>query len=157
MLVEFDALNHLRHFHSSSVIVLVGGCYDLIHCGHVQFLEKCRGLGDILVVAVSTDKRVKQRKGYRRPIIGQDDRAFMLSSLKCVSYALIAPEPVVGQPPPTVAIIDSLQPDIFATNDGRSDEYAKGLEFKGTRVINVPPVPWTSTTALIDRIVGRYG
>lgn len=154
MIIRFSDLSRLRFLHSEKRIVLVGGCYDLLHVGHVAYLEKCRLLGECLVVSVSSDVRIKKRKGVDRPIISGHDRVSMLSALSCVDYALLAPDPVWEGDIPTVRVIDELQPEVFATSDSRFNDYVSELALKGTEVIYVPDIRITSTTQIIERI--RY-
>ncbi len=154
MIISFEKLSEIRQQHEN--IVLVGGCYDLLHMGHVRFLEKCRQHGDVLVVALSGDMRVAERKGKGRPIISQDKRAYMLNLLQMVDYVVIAPDPVLSGVPPTRMIINALRPDIFATNDPRFQEYETDLAAQKTQVVYVEPIPDDSTTDIIKRILERY-
>lgn len=152
MIITFEDLKETRRVHKKEVVVLVGGCFDLLHVGHVNFLERCRDLGDILIVSVSSDLRVRERKGANRPIIPEKDRATMLSSLAYVNYAIVAPNPSMGKIVPTAQIIHELKPDIFATSDERFDDYKENLGLIGTKVIYVPDVRLDSTTNIIERI-----
>lgn len=154
MIISFEKLSEIRQQHEN--IVLVGGCYDLLHVGHVRFLEKCRQLGDVLVVSLSGDVRVTERKGEGRPIITQNKRAYMLDLLKIVDYVIIAPDPVINDIPPTRMVINALKPDIFATNDTRFNEYETDLSIQNTKVVYVEAVPDDSTTDIIERILERY-
>jgi rfaE bifunctional protein nucleotidyltransferase chain/domain len=156
MLIHYEDLSLIRENHSKESLVLVGGCYDLFHLGHVLFLQKCKSYGDILVVATSSDKRIRERKGISRPIIREKDRVRVLASLSDVNYALIAPEPEKFFPPPTVRILDALKPDIFTTSDTRLGEYSEELQKKGIRVVYVEPARKPSTTKIIQRILNRY-
>lgn len=67
-------------------IVFTNGCFDLIHLGHIRYLQKAKALGDILIVAINTDSSVRKLKGKGRPIIPQNDRAEILAALECVDY-----------------------------------------------------------------------
>ncbi|NCU41745.1 MAG: hypothetical protein EOM19_03410 [Candidatus Moranbacteria bacterium] len=156
MLIHHEDLSLIRENHAKEILVLVGGCYDLLHLGHILFLQKCKSYGDVLVVATSSDKRIRERKGISRPIIREKDRVRVLASLSDIDYALIAPEPKKFLPPPTVRILDALKPDIFATSDTRLDEYSEELAKKGTRVLYVEPARKPSTTKIIQRILNRY-
>jgi rfaE bifunctional protein nucleotidyltransferase chain/domain len=153
MIVNYSDLSKLREGCSNSKIVLVGGCYDLLHVGHVAYLEQCRALGDILVVAASADDRIRQRKGSLRPVISQSDRVRMLASLKCVDYAVAAPTlTTASNKIPTVMVINELLPNIFATSDERFEEYSESLLQQGINTVFVPEIRLTSTTAIIKRI-----
>jgi len=155
MLVTFEKLSSVRNNHPTKRIVLVGGCYDLLHIGHVQFLEKCRSLGDILVVAVSSDMRIQERKGTTRPIIPASERVEMLSALRCVDYATVAPDSILGEVP-TVMIIQALRPHIFATTDNRMGEYQASLLAMGTETVPVSEVRLTSTTIIIEKVLKQH-
>ena len=156
MLIHYQDLSLIRENHTKEILVLVGGCYDLLHLGHILFLQKCKSYGDVLVVATSSDKRIRERKGVSRPIIREKDRVRLLASLSDVNYALIAPEPEESLLPPTVRILDTLKPNIFATSDTRLDEYSEELQKKGIRVVYVEPARKPSTTKIIQRILDRY-
>lgn len=155
MLVQFAELQRIRFLHKKQSIVMVGGCYDLLHVGHVAYLERCRELGDILVVATSSDERIQERKGASRPIIPEANRAQMLSALACVDYALVAPRVRTAPTVPTVMVIEELRPQIFATSDVRFHEYETTLAAAGTKVIYMPEIRLTSTTEIIERIRNR--
>jgi cytidyltransferase-like protein len=138
---------------------MVGGCYDLLHVGHLAYLERCRELGEVLVVSVSSDDRVKARKGNDRPIIPEADRVALLSALACVDFALVAPNPNISAEIPTVMVLKSLKPDIFATSDPRFDEYQASLDLASTRILHVPDTrrgkkarSCDCTTDIIDHI-----
>lgn len=152
MVISFDDLGNIRSKHARDRIVFCGGCFDLLHIGHVRYLERCRILGDVLIVAVSSDKRVRERKGDDRPVIGENDRADMLASLKCVDYALVASGVENGNVPPTIRIIRALKPDVFASSDERMRLYVEGMIKSGTEARHVPENRLESTTAIIGRI-----
>lgn len=155
MKVSFTTLRALRLIHDYETLVLVGGCYDLLHVGHIEFLKACKKLGDRLIVSVSSDARVRERKGPERPIINETDRATMLSSLSVVDYVVIAPNP--GREVPTVVVINELRPDVFATSDHNFESYARALSAQGTKVVHVPEIRKDSTTGIIERIRNRGG
>lgn len=152
MIVTFKDLKRIKLLHKDEIIVLVGGCFDLIHVGHINFLKRCRHLGNILIVAVSSDSRVRERKGVNRPVIPEKDRATVLSSLSCVNYAIVAPNPRKKKIVPTAQIIHELKPNIFATSDERFNNYKESLNLIGTDVIYVPDLRLESTTNIIEKI-----
>lgn len=156
MLITFNELSEIRKKRAEKSIVLVGGCYDLLHIGHIKFLEKCKKLGDILVVNLSSDERIRERKGNTRPIIKEEDRVYLLNSLRIVDYALVSPSVINKQISPTRLVINELKPNIFATNDIRFSDYKLELNILGTTVVYVEPVPADSTTDIIARICHRY-
>lgn len=156
MIITFDQLPEIRRRYLHEKIVLVGGCYDLLHAGHVAYLERCKKSDEILIVAVSSDKRVAERKGSERPIIPQENRAGILSKLEFVNYALVAPDPEEEAEPPTIRLLKKLRPNVFATADERYDAYQDSLWERGIEVRFVEPVQITSTTHIINVILKRY-
>ena len=87
-------------------IAFANGCFDLLHVGHVRYLESASREADILVVAVNEDESVRRLKGEGRPILPAADRAELVAALRCVDYVVIFPEPTVGP------LLTSLQPDV---------------------------------------------
>lgn len=84
-----DLKNDLYSLSKTKTIVFVSGAYDLLHAGHITFLNTCKELGDILVVGVNSDQLVSKKKGPGRPIIPEIDRALMVSNLRCVDFTFI--------------------------------------------------------------------
>jgi D-glycero-beta-D-manno-heptose 1-phosphate adenylyltransferase len=131
-------------------VVFTNGCFDLLHLGHVRYLEAARALGDALIVGVNTDASVKRLgKGGDRPFTPEADRAWVLAALACVDRVVR-----FGEDTP-LALITRLAPDILVKGgDYRLDEIV-GREVvlaRGGRVVALPFVPGYSTTGLIDRI-----
>ena len=131
-------------------VVFTNGCFDLLHVGHVRYLEAARALGDALIVGVNTDASVKRLgKGGDRPFTPEADRARVLAALACVDRVVL-----FGEDTP-LALITLLAPDILVKGgDYRLDEIV-GREVvlaRGGRVVALPFVPGYSTTGLIDRI-----
>ncbi|HEY6554825.1 MAG TPA: D-glycero-beta-D-manno-heptose 1-phosphate adenylyltransferase [Vicinamibacteria bacterium] len=130
-------------------VVLTNGCFDLLHPGHVFLLEAARSEGDQLVVAINSDRSVRQIKGEDRPLNTEAERAEALLALECVDRVVIYDD----QTP--AAIIDALVPDVlvkgadWALNDivGRET-----VTTAGGRVVRVPLLAGQSTTAVVDRI-----
>jgi rfaE bifunctional protein nucleotidyltransferase chain/domain len=154
MIVTLKDLAQIRTKNINKKIVLTSGTFDLLHVGHINYIENVKKHGDILVVLLSGDKRVQGRKGLSRPIIPENERAKMLDSLKIVDYVLIDPaEYKPDQIDPVHALIISLlQPNFYVT-DGKDIRFCKLME-KSKQVI----LPRTcsgkqnSTTAIIERI-----
>lgn len=133
-------------------IVFTNGCFDLLHPGHVQYLEKARSLGDALIVAVNTDASVRRlNKSANRPLNPEGDRARVLAALASVDRVVLFSEDTPQE------IISELQPDVLVKGgDYRFDEIV-GREVvlaRGGRVEVVPFVPGYSTTDLVARIRG---
>lgn len=151
MIIQFSDLKQLRQKHIDKRIVLAGGSFDIVHRGHISYLQLLRTFGDTVVIAVSGDKRVRERKGASRPINNQDGRLRVVDAIKFVDYSLIAPDPDGGPLPPTTRIIQELKPDCFITLDKRWLDYEAAISAAGTELI-IPNHPKEdSTTAIIKR------
>ena len=131
-------------------VVFTNGCFDLLHVGHVRYLEEARALGDALIIGVNTDASVARLgKGGSRPLTPEADRARVLAACACVDRVVLFAEDT------PLALITWLAIDILVKGgDYRLDEIV-GREVvlaRGGRVVALPFVPGYSTTALIDRI-----
>jgi rfaE bifunctional protein nucleotidyltransferase chain/domain len=89
-------------------IVLANGCFDLLHVGHISYLEGAKQLGDVLIVGINCDLQVRLLKGENRPFIPERERAEIISSLRAVDYVTIFPEPMV------IELIKTIRPDFYA-------------------------------------------
>lgn len=156
MIVKFSQLVELRNREPNKKIVFAGGTFDLFHRGHVECFKQFRKLGDVLVIAVSSDARVRQRKGPTRPILSQRERLALVDSVRYVDYTLIAPKPTKNSPIPTMSIISALKPDVFVSCDKRWKPFEKDIESMGTKLEIIPRVNVTSTTHIIHRIITRH-
>ncbi len=134
-------------------IVFTNGCFDLIHIGHVRYLEKAKTLGDILVVGMNSDRSVRRLKGPQRPILPEEERAEILSSLGCVDYITVFDE----QTP--LELISSLQPHILVKGGDWTKETTVGkevVERLGGEVVILPFEEGASTSNVIETILKRY-
>ena len=134
-------------------IVFTNGCFDLLHVGHIKYLQQAAALGDRLVVGINSDDSVRLLKGEGRPVIGQEDRARVLAALACVDYVTIFDEPT------PLALIERVQPDILVKGGDYTPETVVGREIVegwGGKVHIVPYVFGASTTELIERVVERH-
>ena len=130
-------------------IVFTNGCFDLLHPGHVRYLSKARQLGDILVVALNSDRSVRALKGNHRPILGQQERCEVIGALACVDFVTIFDAPTPRQ------IIRRLGPDVLVKGGdwllsqivGREE-----VESRGGRVLAIEFERGFSTSEIIDRI-----
>ncbi|MHC4561420.1 MAG: PfkB family carbohydrate kinase [Planctomycetota bacterium] len=141
-----DQLTHLRE--EGDTVVFTNGCFDLLHMGHVNYLQQARQLGQCLVVAINSDESVRQLKGPARPVIGENERAGMLAALECVDYVTIFGEPT---PEP---LLELLRPDILAK--GGTTPVVVGREIVegyGGEVLTLDLVEGFSTTDIIERIL----
>jgi rfaE bifunctional protein nucleotidyltransferase chain/domain len=131
-------------------VVFTNGCFDLLHPGHVRYLEEARSLGDALIVGVNTDASVTRlKKGPSRPLTPEADRAQVLAACACVDRVVLFAEDT------PLALITLLTPDILVKGgDYQLDEIVgrEVVEARGGRVVALPFVPGYSTSRLIDRI-----
>ena len=137
-----------------NVIVTTNGCFDVLHLGHLRYLQAARQLGDLLVVAINSDASVRELKGENRPLIPEDERAEMLAGLECVDYVVIFPE---LNP---IELLSELKPNIHVKGgDYKLEQLVERevVEANGGKVIVGLNVPGKSTTNLIDVICERYG
>ncbi|MFU8893840.1 MAG: adenylyltransferase/cytidyltransferase family protein [Luteolibacter sp.] len=131
-------------------VVLTNGCFDLLHRGHAAYLAQSAALGDLLIVAVNSDASVRELKGPQRPLNKEEDRAYVLASLRCVDAVFIFPGPRLDEE------IRRLKPDIYTkagdyTPDTLDSSERAALEAVGTDIHILPFVEGRSTTSLIDR------
>ncbi|MDH3268174.1 MAG: D-glycero-beta-D-manno-heptose 1-phosphate adenylyltransferase [Ignavibacteria bacterium] len=134
-------------------VVFTNGVFDLIHSGHVDYLSKAKKLGDILIIGLNSDDSVKRIKGDKRPILKQEERAFILSNLKPVDYVILFDEDTPQK------LISEIIPDILVKGGDWSVEKIVGkevVEKNGGKVINIEFVNDQSTSKIIDLIIQRY-
>lgn len=153
MVITFDDLQDIRKKHSDQRVVLTSGTFDLLHVGHLNYLEKVREYGDAVVVLLSGDQRVKSRKGAKRPIINDVDRARILDALKIVDYVIIDPSKMKPDEtdPLHAEILQQLHPDFYVT-DGPDPRFYNLMD-KSKFIILDRLDPEPSTTSIINRIV----
>ncbi|MDT7602380.1 MAG: D-beta-D-heptose 7-phosphate kinase / D-beta-D-heptose 1-phosphate adenosyltransferase [Acidobacteriota bacterium] len=132
-------------------LVFTNGCFDLLHVGHVRYLQAARALGDALIVAINSDRAVRELKGAGRPVMSEDERAEVLAALEAVSYVTVFDE----LSPRT--LIAQLLPDVLA----KGGDYAlaeihgrEEVEAAGGRVVALPFIAGASTSGIIERIRG---
>ena len=133
-------------------IVLANGCFDVLHVGHVRYLEGACALGDLLVVGINSDKQVTVLKGVGRPIMAEAERAEIVASLAAVDLVTIFDEPTVA----TLLLV--LKPDIHAKGTDYTEDTVPEREVVrayGGRVAIVGDPKGHSTSQMIDRLVGR--
>ena len=130
-------------------IVFTNGTFDILHLGHVQYLQKARNCGDVLIVGVNTDRSVKTYKSPNRPVNPENDRIQVLTALQCVDYAILFDEPT------PLNLILKIRPDILAKGaDWKKSQIAgaKEVESWGGEVKLIKLVPGKSTTHIINTI-----
>lgn len=134
-------------------VVFTNGCFDLLHVGHIRYLEKARTLGDVLVVGINSDQSVRTIKGPQRPILPDEERAEILSGLWCVDYVTLFDEPT------PLELITSLQPDVLVKGGDWAKETTVGrevVEGSGGEVVILPFVEGSSSSNIIETILERY-
>jgi D-beta-D-heptose 7-phosphate kinase/D-beta-D-heptose 1-phosphate adenosyltransferase len=140
---------HLRA--SGQRIVFTNGCFDLLHVGHLRYLQQARALGEVLVVGLNTDASVRRLKGPDRPINPEDERAEMLAGLACVDYVTLFDEPLPN------ATLSALQPHFHVKGGDYNAESLPEtplVRSLGGEVVIMPLVPGRSTTNAIRRLLG---
>jgi len=134
-------------------IVFTNGCFDLLHLGHIRYLEAAKGLGDILVVGINSDRSVRGLKGPSRPILPVEERAEILSGLGCIDYVTVFDEPDPSE------LISLLQQHILVKGGDWTKEAVAGkevVERSGGEVVILPFVKGSSTSGLIETILKRH-
>jgi D-beta-D-heptose 7-phosphate kinase/D-beta-D-heptose 1-phosphate adenosyltransferase len=135
---------------SGKRLVFTNGCFDILHVGHVRYLNKARVLGDALVVAVNSDRSVRRIKGELRPIVPELERAEVLAALASVDYVFIFDDTTPRR------IIDAIVPDVLVKGAdwGLSDVVGRDtVESAGGRVLTVPLVEGSSTSEIIRKVM----
>jgi D-beta-D-heptose 7-phosphate kinase/D-beta-D-heptose 1-phosphate adenosyltransferase len=134
-------------------VVFSNGCFDILHAGHVDYLNKAKSFGDILIVALNSDASVKRLKGSSRPIVSADERAFIIANLKSVDYVTFFEEDTPSE------IIDELIPDILVKgSDWKINDIVgrETVEKNGGSVERVEFVNFQSTSNIIDTIIKKF-
>jgi D-glycero-beta-D-manno-heptose 1-phosphate adenylyltransferase len=133
-------------------VVLANGCFDILHVGHLRYLQGARALGDVLVVAINSDKSMRSIKDPGRPILGEDERVALVSALRCVDYVVLFDEPDVSR------VLDVLRPAIHAKGTDYTEqtvpERDKVLSYGGAVRITGDPKEH-STRDIIERILEK--
>jgi rfaE bifunctional protein nucleotidyltransferase chain/domain len=130
-------------------IAFTNGCFDLIHPGHVLYLEAARALADLLVVGLNSDESVRRLKGPSRPILRERERATVLAGLRSVDYVVVFSEDTPAR------LIEELRPDVLVKGgDWPLDAIVgrEAVEREGGRVLTIPLVEGQSTTEIVERI-----
>ena len=132
-------------------LVFTNGCFDLLHVGHVRYLEQARSLGDALAVGLNGDRSVRELKGAGRPLNTERDRAEVLAALRCVDYVVIFADKRA------TALLRTVRPHLYAKGgdykpDTLDADERRALEEAGTRIEILPLVPGRSTTSLLEKM-----
>jgi 3-deoxy-manno-octulosonate cytidylyltransferase (CMP-KDO synthetase) len=131
-------------------IVFTNGCFDILHIGHLRYLEEARGLGDVLIVGLNTDDSVHRLKGPERPFVPEFERAEMLSGFECVDYVALFNEPTA------IALIEELRPDIYVKGGDYTSldqiPEAQTVQAYGGEIVIVQETKGKSTTELVSQV-----
>ena len=134
----------------NKTVVFTNGCFDLLHPGHTRYMQMARDLGDVLIVALNSDRAVQSLKGNSRPILKENERAEVMGALACVDYVMIFDD---ISPRETIA---ALLPDILVKGGDWGVDAIIGreeVEAGGGKVMSLPFVEGVSTTEIIERIL----
>ena len=145
---DIERLCEILH-RAGQKIVFTNGCFDILHAGHVRYLEKARSFGDCLVLGLNTDASVRGNKGPARPINGELDRAEVVGALTAVDYVVLFGEKTAE------TIIAKVRPDVYvkgADYEGKPLPEADIVQRWGGHVAFVPMVAGRSTTHVIEKI-----
>lgn len=134
-------------------IVFTNGCFDLLHIGHITYLNEARGLGDVLIVGLNTDRSIRALKGNSRPIIPEEERSHVLAALESVGYVALFDEDT------PLELIREIRPDVLVKGADYSKDRVVGheiVESYGGKVALIPLVDNASTSDIINRIKEKY-
>jgi rfaE bifunctional protein nucleotidyltransferase chain/domain len=132
-----------------TTVVFTNGCFDILHRGHVEYLYAARALGDHLVVGLNTDASVRRLKGEGRPVVHEEDRAYVLAGLACVDAVTLFDEDTPAE------LIATLVPDVLVKGGDYAPEHVVGrdtVEASGGRLVLMPFISGRSTTDILNRI-----
>lgn len=145
LIKSFEQIEHIARALEDKKIVFTNGCFDILHLGHVKYLQEAKSFGDVLIVGVNSDASVKRLKGESRPINGEYDRAYLLSALKSVDYVVIFNEDTPYE------LIKRVQPDVLVKGGDYEDKEVVGSDIaKEVRLVQF--VDGKSTTCIISKI-----
>ena len=142
-----DLINKIHN--QGKTVVTTNGCFDILHVGHVRYLEKTKTFGDYLIILLNSDKSVRSIKGPTRPINCEEDRAEILSALKCVDYVVLFDEDSPRN------LLDEMKPDVYTKGADYTMETlpeADIMRKNNTRVEFIEFVEGKSTTKTIEKI-----
>jgi len=136
---------------SGRKLVVTNGCFDILHLGHVIYLETARNFGDALLVGVNGDEATRQLKGAGRPVNAESDRAAVLAALASVDGVCVFAEKTATR------FLSAAQPDVYVkggdyTLDTLNQDERRAVESAGGKIVIIPFVPGKSTTAVLEKI-----
>jgi len=134
-------------------VAFTNGCFDLLHVGHVKYLQKARTYGDLLILGLNSDASIRRLKGEKRPLIDQHERAHILAALDCIDYVVIFDEDT------PIRLLETLRPDVLVKGGDYTPDRVVGkdlVESYGGRIELVEFVDGKSTTNIIEKILQNY-
>ena len=149
-LKEKDLLTALESERSQKKIVFTNGCFDILHIGHVRYLQEARSLGDCLVVGLNSDASVKRLKGESRPVQCEEDRGEVLAALECVDYVVL-----FGEDTPQ-KLIEAVKPNILVKGGDWPVDKIVGAQFvmdSGGEVKTLQFVENRSTSSILEKVI----
>jgi D-glycero-beta-D-manno-heptose 1-phosphate adenylyltransferase len=150
--MKLRRLEELPELLRGKKVILTNGCFDILHVGHLRYLQDARALGEVLVVAINSDSSMRQIKDSGRPILSQEERVALVSALRCVDYVVVFDEPDVSR------VLDLLRPSIHAKGTDYTEqtvpERDKVLSYGGAVRITGDPKNH-STRDIIERILEK--
>ena len=148
--MKLRRIEELSKLLTGKKVVLANGCFDILHVGHLRYLQAARALGDVLVVAINSDRSVRLIKGEGRPVMNENERVALVSALACVDHVVLFDEPDVTR------VLDALRPAVHAKGTDYTEETVperqKVLAYGGDVRI-AGDVKEHSTRDIIKRIV----
>lgn len=135
-------------------IVFTNGCFDILHVGHIQYLQEARKIGDLLILGLNSDASVRAIKGEKRPLVPQAERAEVVASLTTVDYVTVFDETT------PLRLIEFLQPDCLVKGGDWKEASVVGRDLVrswGGKVVIVPLTEGASTTSIVEKILQAYG
>ena len=152
-IVNLRELATLSPRKSEGRIVLVGGCFDILHIGHVRFLSEARKMGDYLMLLLESDENVKKLKGKNKPVFTQKERAEVLSSLRIVDLIVLLP--VMENDNDYLNLVTKIKPDVIVVTEGDPLVDKKRLQAKKVGAeLKIIPVTKTFSTSKLAKILG---
>jgi D-beta-D-heptose 7-phosphate kinase/D-beta-D-heptose 1-phosphate adenosyltransferase len=148
-LLGSEDIETFREINQGKKIVFTNGCFDILHIGHIRYLQEAAKLGDLLVIGLNSDSSVRRLKGEERPVNTEMDRAELLCALGFVDYVAIFEDDT------PLELIKKIQPDVLVKGGDYSNEYVIGtneVEARGGKLVLIPFVEGKSTTNIIEKI-----
>jgi D-glycero-beta-D-manno-heptose 1-phosphate adenylyltransferase len=155
IILTIDELTNIRNAirNNNKKVVFTNGCFDILHKGHIDYLNESKKLGDYLIVGINSDDSVRKLKGPKRPILPQNERAFIISNLIAVDFVSVFDEET------PLSLIEKVLPDYLVKGADWSIDAVVGkevVEKNGGKVMTITLTPNKSTTNLIETIIKTY-